>query len=68
MTKITINGELAELPAPAPLADALAQLGIALPARSAIALNGRVIPRADLPQTLLQDGDELLLIRPTYGG
>lgn len=68
MTKITINGEPAELTAPTPLADALCQIGIALPDRSALALNGRVIPRSDFSETFLQDGDELLLIRPTYGG
>lgn len=68
LMKIIINGESTELPEPTPLADALCHLGIALPARSALALNGRVISRSDFPQTFLQDGDELLLIRPTYGG
>ena len=46
MMKIRINGEPAELPEPYHLIDALAYLGLDLPARSAVAHNGQVIPRA----------------------
>lgn len=68
MIKIRIHGEQVELPAPCPFPEALAHLGQELPARAAVALNGRVVPRDSLPTLKLQDGDELLLIRPTFGG
>lgn len=68
MMKIRINGEPAELPEPYHLIDALAYLGLDLPARSAVAHNGQVIPRATLAEVELHEGDELLLIRPTFGG
>lgn len=68
MTKILINGEPYTLPAPYHLLDALSYLGLELPPRCAVAHNGQVIPRPMFATTQLQEGDELLLIRPTFGG
>lgn len=66
--KIQVNGATAQLPHPLSIQDALQHLGIELPARAALALNGQVIPRAQLATQCLQEGDTILLISPTFGG
>ncbi|AAQ67070.1 MULTISPECIES: sulfur carrier protein ThiS [Porphyromonas] len=36
--------------------------------RTAIAVNGEVVPRASWPDFRLSEGDEILIIQATYGG
>ncbi|WP_455250668.1 sulfur carrier protein ThiS [Porphyromonas sp.] len=66
--QITVNGEPHQLPTPLSLREALDRLGLVLPTHAALALNERVIPRSDLDSTQLQEGDQLLIIKPTFGG
>ncbi|MBF1046588.1 MAG: sulfur carrier protein ThiS [Porphyromonadaceae bacterium] len=66
--QITVNGEPHQLPTPLSLREALDRLGLVLPTHAALALNERVIPRSDLNSTQLQEGDQLLIIKPTFGG
>lgn len=66
--KILLNGEPTLLPSPCTLPEALAQLGRELPPRSAVAINAQIITRSALEHTQLQDGDDVLLILPTFGG
>ena len=66
--KILLNGEPTLLPSPCTLPEALAQLGRELPPRSAVAINAQIITRSTLEHTQLQDGDDVLLILPTFGG
>lgn len=66
--KILLNGEPTLLPTPCTLPEALAQLGRELPPRSAVAINAQIITRSALEHTQLQDGDDVLLILPTFGG
>lgn len=49
------------------LADALAQQQIPT-AGIATALNGTVIPSAQRAETILKDGDSVLIIKAFYGG
>lgn len=66
--QITVNGEPHQLPTPLSLREALDRLGLVLPTHATLALNERVIPRSDLDSTQLQEGDQLLIIKPTFGG
>ena len=66
--KILLNGEPTLLPSPCTLPEALAQLGRELPPHSAVAINAQIITRSALKHTQLQDGDDVLLILPTFGG
>ncbi|WP_455110599.1 sulfur carrier protein ThiS [Porphyromonas sp.] len=66
--QITVNGEPHQFPSPLSLREALDRLGLVLPTHAALALNERVIPRSDLDSTQLQEGDQLLIIKPTFGG
>lgn len=66
--QIIVNGEPHQLPSPLSLREALDRLGLVLPTHAALALNERVIPRSDLDSTQLQEGDQLLIIKPTFGG
>ena len=66
--QITVNGEPHQLPSPLSLREALDRLGLVLPIHAALALNERVVPRSDLDSTQLQEGDQLLIIKPTFGG
>lgn len=36
--------------------------------RTAVAVNGEVVPRASWSHHRLHEGDEILIIRATYGG
>ena len=36
--------------------------------RTAVAVNGEVVPRASWPDFRLSEGDEILIIQATYGG
>ncbi|WP_455256493.1 sulfur carrier protein ThiS [Porphyromonas sp.] len=56
------------LPHVCTIPEALAFAAIDLPPRSAIAVNERLVPRTALATYQLEEGDTLLLIRPTFGG
>ena len=66
--KILINGAPTMLPHVCTIPEALAFAAIDLPPRSAIAVNERLVPRTALATYQLEEGDTLLLIRPTFGG
>jgi hypothetical protein len=66
--KILINGAPTTLPHICTIPEALAFAAIDLPPRSAIAVNERLVPRTALATYQLEEGDTLLLIRPTFGG
>ena len=66
--KILINGAPTTLPHVCTISEALAFAAIDLPPRSAIAVNERLVPRTALATYQLEEGDTLLLIRPTFGG
>jgi sulfur carrier protein len=64
--KIHINGDPFDLPAPATLADAVAQLGLKPP--FAAAVNLQFVPNSQYHQTPLSDADQVDLIAPVTGG
>lgn len=66
--KIFLNGEVQEVTSPCNLAQVFQQLRIDVATRCAVALNAHVISRDKFDHTPLQEGDELLIIRPTFGG
>ena len=68
MMKIQLNGAPIMLPHVCTLHEALDLEKIDLPPRSAIAVNDQLVPRAAFATYQLQDGDALLIIRPTFGG
>jgi sulfur carrier protein len=66
---ITVNGESAELPAGARIADVLDQLGVEPGRRGvAIAVDGEVVPRAQWDTTNLQDGVRVEVVQAIQGG
>jgi sulfur carrier protein len=65
---IYINSKLHELPNPQPISKALELLNIAHAKGIAIAVNNLVIPRTQWEQHLLQDNDDITLIKATQGG
>ena len=68
MSAIRINRREEPLSA-ASLAELLAGRGIAEGAQGvAVALNGAVVPRRRWPETPLQPGDSLEIVRPIQGG
>ena len=66
--KILLNGEAKEITGSCNLSQALVELSIDLPTRSAVALNAKVVSRDMFVHTFLSEEDELLIIRPTFGG
>ena len=66
--KILLNGEVQEIPDSCNLAQVFQQLRIDVATRCAVALNAHVISRDKFDHPPLQEGDELLIIRPTFGG
>ena len=68
MMKIQLNGAPVTLPHVCTLHEALNFAKIDLPPCSAIAVNDQLVPRAAFVTYQLQDGDALLIIRPTFGG
>ncbi|HEY1260831.1 MAG TPA: sulfur carrier protein ThiS [Stellaceae bacterium] len=68
MTRLEINGLAAEISA-ATVAELLAERGIDPQTRFlAVAVNGRVVRRADWPQAVLAAGDKIEIVRPLQGG
>ena len=68
MTRLRINGVETEIAA-ATLAELLAERGIDPQARFlAVAVNGRVVRRAEWPGAALSPGDKIEIVRPLQGG
>jgi sulfur carrier protein len=66
---ITVNGESAELPVGARIADVLDALGVEPGRRGvAIALDGEVVPRAQWDTTSLTDGVRVEVVQAIQGG
>ena len=67
MIALTVNGERRELEGPIKLPAFLKNLAVD-PRYVAVARNGDVLPREEWPQTILQDGDVLEVVRMVGGG
>jgi len=67
MIALTVNGERREVDGPILLIAFLESLGVD-PRYVAVARNGDVVPREEWPQTTLQDGDVLEVVRMVGGG
>ena len=67
MIAVTVNGERRELEGPIGLIAFLETLGVD-PRYVAVARNGDVLPRQEWPETTLQDGDVLEVVRMVGGG
>lgn len=67
MIAITVNGERRDLDSPVRLVAFLESLGVD-PRSVAVARNGDVLPREKWPETTLQDGDVLEVVRMVGGG
>jgi sulfur carrier protein len=66
---ITVNGDPAELPSGARIADVLDQLGVEPGRRGvAIAVDGEVVPRAQWDTTSLRDGVRVEVVQAIQGG
>jgi len=67
--KVTVNGELHQLPAGATVASVVALLDVAPGARGvAVALDGEVVTRSRWPQTDLQPGSKVEVVAAIGGG
>ncbi len=67
MITVQINGKDAELAADQTVEQYLESKGLA--GRSlAVAVNGTVLRREELPDTTLSDGDRVEIVRPVGGG
>jgi thiamine biosynthesis protein ThiS len=67
MIALTVNGERRDLEGPVGLTAFLETLGVD-PRYVAVARNGDVLPREEWPETTLQDGDVLEVVRMVGGG
>ena len=67
MITLTINGKRRELEGPTSLMDFLQSIGVNLQF-IAVAYNGEVIDREKFPQIVLDEGDEVEVVRPVGGG
>ena len=67
MITLTVNGKRREASGPMSVPDYLAEIGVTQKA-IAIAHNGAVIPRAELSNVTLRDGDALEIVRAVGGG
>lgn len=65
--KVYINGEAADIAEGATVADALAAKGITA-AGTAVAIENRVVPRAEWATRTLTEGVKLTVIRAVCGG
>ena len=67
MITLTINGRRRELEGPTHLIDFLQSSGVNLQF-IAVAHNGEVVDREEFPQIVLNEGDEVEVVRPVGGG
>lgn len=66
-SEILLNGEPYELNGRTPLADLIARLGMK-PARIAVEINHRVVPKAEYEGTMLTAGDRVEIVNFVGGG
>jgi sulfur carrier protein len=64
---VKINGVTADVADAATVADVAAANGVGATG-SAIAVNNKLVRRADWAQTMLADGDDVVIIKAAYGG
>lgn len=64
--KILLNGEVQQVAPSCMLAEVFQHLRIDLATHCAVAVNAKVIPRDKFAHTPLHEGDELLVIHPTF--
>jgi sulfur carrier protein len=67
MITLTINGRHRELEGPTPLVDFLHSSGVNLQF-IAVAHNGEVVDRESFQEIVLDDGDDVEIVRPVGGG
>jgi len=67
MICISLNNEPAELPPDTALSDALEQWDYG-EQKIAVALNGEFVPRSRYRDTVLQERDQLDIVKPVGGG
>ena len=67
MITLTVNGKNQEIPQETPLLNYLKVMGIN-PQHIAVAHNGDVIPRENLPKVTLSEGDSVEIVRAVGGG
>jgi len=67
MVTITLNGEQRKFAAPLALAQLVDQLGLA-GKRIAVERNGEIVPRSQLAERTVQDGDTLEIVVAVGGG
>lgn len=65
--KLTVNGEIRELPGAATVGDVVADLGIEARG-TAVAVNGDVAPRSRWSDWTLADGDRVEVLTVAQGG
>ena len=65
--QITVNGEVRPLPSAQTLADLVESLDLG-GRRIAVERNGEIVPRSQYPATVLDDGDQLLIVHAIGGG
>ena len=66
--KLLVNGEEREVPSGATVAELVAALAGPAARGVAVALDREVVPRAAWPETRLEDGQELEVLRAAAGG
>ena len=67
MIKLTVNGKQLQMEEPASLVSYLESIGINVKL-IAVALNGTVLRREELPSVTLTEGDEVEVVRAVGGG
>lgn len=67
MIQLTINGKEREMDGPTDLTTYLESIGVSLKA-IAVAVNGTVLRKDELPSVTLADGDEVEIVRAVGGG
>ena len=69
MLRVSLNDAVVELAPKTSLQDALPQWQANQPGvRFVVAVNREVVPRSEYAAVILQDGDEIDLVRPVWGG
>ena len=67
MITLTVNGKPRDLDGPTPLLDLLRSSGVNLQF-VAVCYNGEVLDRERFPQIVLNQGDQVEVVRPVGGG
>ena len=64
---LIVNGATVELPSPSSIIDLLARMGLG-ERRTAVEVNGRIVPRSEHAQAALNDGDHVEVVQAIGGG